>query len=57
MKQRLTSLRFRIFLPVIVVVVFIVSLLNTLFSKAFISMILKQEQEVADCHRNGPAGP
>ena len=46
MKQRLTSLRFRIFLPVIVVVLFVVSLLNTLFSKAFISMILKQEQEV-----------
>lgn len=46
MKQRLASLRFRVFLPVIVVVLFIVSLLNTLFSKAFISMILKQEQEV-----------
>ena len=46
MKQKLSSLRFRLLLPVIVVVLFVVTLLNTLFSRGYIDMILKQEQEV-----------
>ena len=46
MKNMLKSLRFRILLPVIVMVVFIVTLLNTVCSRAFIRMILNQEQEV-----------
>ena len=46
MKSKLKSLRFRILLPVIVMVLFIVTLLNTVCSRAFIRMILNQEQEV-----------
>ena len=46
MKIRLKSLRFRIILPVFVMAVFLVTLLNSVFSHAFINIILKQEQEV-----------
>ena len=46
MKQRLKSLRFRILLPMIAIVVFVIALLNTLFSRAFIRLLLQQEQEV-----------
>ena len=46
MKHRLRSLRFRILLPVIIIVLFVVTLLNTLFSITYIKMILRQEQEV-----------
>lgn len=46
MKSKLKSLRFRILLPVIVMVLFIVTLLNTVCSRAFIRMIFDQEQEV-----------
>ena len=46
MKQRLKSLRLRILLPVIAMTLFIVVLLNTLFSHAFINMILQQEKDV-----------
>ena len=45
-KQRLTSLRFRILLPVIILVILVITLLTTLFSRAYIQMIMKQEQEV-----------
>ena len=46
MKQRLKSLRFRILLPMIAIVLFVIALLNTLFSRAFIRLLLQQEQEV-----------
>ena len=46
MKSKLKSLRFRILLPVIVMVLFIVILLNTVCSRAFIRIIFDQEQEV-----------
>ena len=46
MKQKLKSLRFRMLLPVVAMTLFIVILLTTLFSRAYIDMILKQEQEV-----------
>ncbi len=46
MKQRLKSLRFRILLPMIAIVVFVIALLNTLYSRAFIRLLLQQEQEV-----------
>ena len=46
MMQRLKSLRFRILLPMIVIVLFVIALLNTLFSRAFIRLLLQQEQEV-----------
>jgi hypothetical protein len=46
MRNKLKSLRFRILLPVIVMVLFIVTLLNTVCSRAFIRMIFDQEQEV-----------
>ena len=46
MMQRLKSLRFRILLPMIAIVVFVIALLNTLFSSAFIRLLLQQEQEV-----------
>ena len=46
MKQKLKSLKFRILLPVIIITLFIVILFNSIFSHAFISMILQQEQEV-----------
>ena len=46
MKHNLTSLRARMLLPVIAMTLFVVILLTTLFSHAFISMILQQENEV-----------
>ena len=46
MKQKLKSLQIRMLLPVIVMTLLIVAMLTTLFSRAYISMILQQEQEV-----------
>ena len=46
MKQKLKSLRIHMLLPVIVMVLFIVTMLTTLFAHAYINMILQQEQEV-----------
>ena len=46
MKQKLKSLQVRMLLPVVVMTLFIVTMLTTLFSRAYISMILQQEQEV-----------
>ena len=46
MMQRLKSLRVRILLPMIAIVLFVIALLNTLFSSAFIRLLLQQEQEV-----------
>ena len=46
MKQKLKSLQIRMLLPVIIMTLFIVTMLTTLFSRAYISMILQQEQEV-----------
>ncbi|MDO5475615.1 MAG: PP2C family protein-serine/threonine phosphatase [Eubacteriales bacterium] len=46
MKQKLKSLQIRMLLPVIVMTLFIVAMLTTLFSRAYISMVLQQEQEV-----------
>ena len=46
MKRILKSLRFHLLLPVVAMTVFIVVLLNSLFSIAYNKMILGQEQEV-----------
>ncbi len=46
MKQKLQSLRIRMLLPVITMSVFVVAMLTTLFSRAYINMIMQQEQEV-----------
>ena len=46
MKQRLKSLRIRILLPVIILAVFVVTLLNTVFTRGYIQIILQQEQKV-----------
>ena len=46
MKGKLTSLRFRMVLPVIAMTVFVVSLLTTLFSHRYIGMIMQQEHDV-----------
>ena len=46
MKQKLKLLQIRMLLPVIVMTLLIVAMLTTLFSRAYISMILQQEQEV-----------
>ena len=46
MKQKLKSLRVRMLLPVIVMTLFVVIMLTVLFSRAYIDMILQQEQEV-----------
>ena len=46
MKQKLKSLQVRMLLPVIVMTVFVIAMLTTLFSRAYISMILQREQEV-----------
>ncbi|MBO6092835.1 MAG: hypothetical protein J6P40_04295, partial [Oscillospiraceae bacterium] len=46
MIQKLKSLRFRMLLPVVAMTLFVVILLTTLFSRAFIRMVLQQEQEV-----------
>ncbi len=44
MKLNLSSLRFRMLLPVLVMTLFVVALLTMLFSSAYTSMILQQEQ-------------
>ena len=46
MKQKLMSLRVRMLLPVVFMTLFVVILLTTLFSRAYIDMILQQENEV-----------
>ena len=46
MKQKLSSLRVRMLLPVIAMTLFVVTMLTVLFSRGFIGMILQQEQEV-----------
>ena len=46
MRKLLKSLRFRMVLPVIAMTLFTVMLLSALFSRAYINMILKQENEV-----------
>ena len=48
MKEKLKSLQIRMLLPVIAMAVFVVTMLTTLFSRAYISMIVQQEQEVND---------
>ena len=45
MKKKLKSLQVRILLPVIAMTLFVVTMLTTMFSRAYISMILHQEQE------------
>ncbi len=46
MKQKLTSLRLRMLLPVIAMTLFIVILPTTLFARGYISMILQQEKDI-----------
>ena len=46
MKHKMNSLRVRLLLPVIALAIFVVTMLTTLFSRAYISMILQQEQVV-----------
>ena len=46
MKQMLKSLRLQLLLPVIAMTLLVVLLLTTLFSRAYIKMILQQENEV-----------
>ena len=46
MKQRLSSLWVRMLLPVILMTLSVIILLTTLFSRAYIEMILQQENEV-----------
>ena len=46
MRVKAKSLRIRLLLPVIAIALFVVTLLTTLFSRAFITMILQQEQGV-----------
>ena len=46
MKEKLKSLRVHMLLPVIAMSLFIVIMLTTFFSRAFINMILTQEQQV-----------
>ena len=43
MKQKLKSLQVRMLLPVIVMTVFVIAMLTTLFSRAYISMILQRD--------------
>ena len=45
MRPDFSSLRFRMLLPVIAMTLFVVALLTILFSRAYTSMILQQEQE------------
>ena len=45
MKMKLSSLRFRMLLPVIAMTLFVVALLTILFSRAYTGMILQQEQD------------
>lgn len=46
MKKQLNSLQIRMLLPVIIMTLFVVTMLTTMFSRAYISMIMQQEQEV-----------
>ena len=46
MKRKLKTLRLRMLLPVVAMTLFIVVLLTVMFSRAYIGMILRQEQEV-----------
>ena len=46
MKQKLKSLQVRMLLPVFAMTLFVVVMLTTMFSRAYINMILQQEQEV-----------
>ena len=46
MKQKLKSLQVRRLLPVFAMTLFVVVMLTTMFSRAYINMILQQEQEV-----------
>ena len=46
MKQKLKSLRLHMLIPVVLMTLFVVILLTALFSRAYTSMILQQEQEV-----------
>ena len=46
MKQKLSSLRFHMLLPVTAMTLFVVSLLTVLFSHTYTSMIMQQESEV-----------
>ena len=46
MKQKMKSLQLRILLPVIAIALFVIILLTTVFSRAYIGMILQQENEV-----------
>lgn len=46
MKQRFRSFRYRILLPVVILLLAIVTLLNTLHSSSLIKLIQQQEQEV-----------
>ena len=46
MKRKLKSLRFRILLPAIVLMVLVITLLTTLFSRAFIRIIQQNERDV-----------
>lgn len=46
MKQRFRSFRYRILLPVVILLLAIVTLLNTLYSSSLIKLIQQQEQEV-----------
>ena len=45
-KLKVTSLRFRMLLPVIVMTLFAVALLTTFFSRAYTDTIIRQEQDV-----------
>lgn len=45
MKQKFTSLRVRMLLPVIAMTLFVVALLTVLFSRAYTNMILQQERD------------
>ena len=46
MKNKLKSLQVRMLLPVIIMTIFVVTMLTTMFSHAYINMIMQQEQEV-----------
>ncbi len=46
MRRKLKSLRLRILLPAIVLVLAVITLLTTLYSRAYINMIEQQEREV-----------
>ena len=46
MKHRLRSLRFRILLPVLVILVFTITMMNIVFTTAYIDIVLQQEKDV-----------